>query len=81
MKIQMIVTSLCVLTVAACGTYTPYRCTSSHPEICDLQKRVTSLEDRHSIQRKQTPVVMTDKELMDELNRRKRTRTYAIPDK
>ena len=81
MKIQIIVASLFVLSVSACGTYTPYRCTSSNPEICDLQKRVVLLEDRHAVPRKVAPKVMTDKELIDELNRRKRARTYAIPDK
>jgi len=81
MKIQMIAMSLCILTVAACGTSIPYRCTSSNTEICNLQQRMVRIEDRLQYPRKPAPVVMTDKELIDELNRRKRVRTYAIPDK
>ena len=74
MKILMIVMSLSLLT--ACGTATPYRCTSANAEICDLQKRLVHIEDRLSIDRKQVPIVLTDQELINELNRRKRVKTY-----
>lgn len=77
MKTQIVVASLFVLVVSACGTNAPYRCTSRNAEICDLQKRVVRLEDAHQYPRKAgVPVTMTDKELINELRRRKAVVTY-----
>ena len=78
---KILITTLTLVLISACGTTSPYRCTSLNTEICNLQQRMVRIEDRLQYPRKPAPVVMTDKELIDELNRRKRARTYAIPDK
>ncbi len=76
MKLILIITSLALL-VSACSTSKPYRCTSRNAEVCDLQKRMVRLEDSHGYMRsKSVPVTMTDKELIDELRRRKAVVTY-----
>ena len=76
MKTLIIVMSACILVVSACGTSSPYRCTSHNAEICNLQQRVVRLEDAHQYPREKAPVVMTDQELIDELRRRKKAVTY-----
>ena len=76
MKTQIIVMSLSLLAVSACGTSTPYRCTSHNAEVCNLQQRIVRLEDLHSYPREKAPIVMTDQELIDELRRRKQAITY-----
>ena len=69
--------SVLLLSISACGTNTPYRCTSRNIEICDLQRRVVHIEDRLQIARqKSVPVTMTDQELYDELRRRNSVVTY-----
>ncbi len=76
MKLTLIITSLALL-LSACSTSKPYRCTSRNAEVCDLQKRMVRLEDAHAYPRqKSIPVTMTDKELIDELRRRKAVVTY-----
>lgn len=78
---KIVIVILTLTAISACGTHKPYKCTSANPEICNLQQRMVRIEDRLQYPREKAPVVMTDQELIDELNRRKRAKTYALPDK
>ncbi len=77
---KTLITAMSLLLLAACGTTTPYKCTSMDPEICNLQHRMVRIEDKIGYDRAKTPPVMTDKELIDEMKRRRLVRTYAAPD-
>lgn len=79
--ISSLSTLILVLSVSACGTSTPYQCTSLSQEICNLQKRMVRLEDKHMIPRAEIPAarMITDEELIEEIRRRKLVKTYAAP--
>ena len=76
--------TVALLSMTGCaGTIKIQPCTSTNLHICDLQDRVSYLEYRMDIQREnpgQEPSTMSDQELINEMRRRKRIATYAVPE-
>lgn len=73
---RYILISVCLL-LAGCASEQPYKCTSRNAEICDLQNRMIRMEDAHSYPRQASTVItLTDRELEQELKRRRQTVIY-----
>ncbi len=76
---RLLLTSLLLLAfTSGCSSIKPYKCTSRNAEICDLQGRMIRIEDRlqYPRSRSKPAVVMTTRELKEELRRRGQAVTY-----